>query len=70
MDYFKLTAEELRNKDIKELHVAVQEVRKTLAQTRLDVYTAAAVNTDRTKKLKKSLARLLTVAGEKNQAKA
>ena len=69
MDYFKLTAKELHQKNLKELHVATHEVRKVLAETRLDVYTAAAVNTGRTKKLKKSLARLLTVAHEKTKAK-
>ncbi len=69
MDYLKITAEELRSKEFNELQLAMREVRKTLAQTRLDIYTAAAVNTGKTKKLKKSLARLLTVAGEKKRSK-
>ncbi len=65
MEYFKITAKELRNKELGEIQAATKDVRKLLAQTRLDIYTAAAVNTDKTKKLKKSLARLLTVATEK-----
>lgn len=69
MDYFKLTAEELRSKDVGELRATTQEVRKSLAQVRMDIYTASAVNTGKVKKLKKSLARLLTVSNEKARAK-
>jgi ribosomal protein L29 len=70
MDYFKLTADELRSKDLGELQTASYEVRKSLAQIRMDIYTAPAVNTGKVKKLKKSLARILTVAQEKAKAQA
>ena len=70
MDYFKLKADELRSKDLGELQVAAHEVRKSLALIRMDIYTAAAVNTGKVKKLKKSLARILTVAQEKAKAQA
>ena len=69
MDYFKLTAEELRSKEVGELRSASHEVRKSLAQVRMDVYTASAVNTGKVKKLKKALARILTVSHEKARAK-
>jgi ribosomal protein L29 len=70
MDYFKITADELRSKDKGELQSAAGEVRKKLAEIRMDVYTAPAVNVSKVKKLRKTLARLLTVQNEKARAKA
>jgi ribosomal protein L29 len=70
MDYFKITADELRSKDKGELQSAATEMRKKLAEIRMDIYTAPAVNVSKVKKLRKSLARLLTVQNEKARAKA
>jgi ribosomal protein L29 len=70
MDYFKITADELRSKDKGELQTAASEVRKKLAEIRMDIYTAPAVNVSKVKKLRKTLARLLTVQNEKARAKA
>jgi ribosomal protein L29 len=70
MDYFKLTADELRSKDKGELQTAATEVRKKLAEIRMDIYTAPAVNVSKVKKLRKTLARLLTVQNEKARVKA
>ena len=67
MDYFKVTATELRSKEVGELTGAVKEIQKLLASIRMDVYTAPAVGVGKTKKLKKSLARILTVANEKSR---
>jgi ribosomal protein L29 len=70
MEYFKITADELRSKDKTELQLAASEVRKKLAETRMDIYTAPAVNVTKVKKLRKALARVLTVQNEKARAKA
>lgn len=69
-DYFKLSAEELRTKDAAELRTTAQEIRKSLAHTRMDIYSASAVNAGKVKKLKKALARVLTVTSEKSRVKA
>ncbi|RYZ79901.1 MAG: 50S ribosomal protein L29 [Proteobacteria bacterium] len=69
MDYFKVTAKELRAKEVGELTASVKEIQKQLASIRMDVYTAPAVGVGKTKKLKKSLARILTVANEKSLKK-
>ena len=70
MEYLKITANELRSKDNAELQLAAREVRKQLAETRLDIYTAPAVSVTKAKKLRKTLARVLTVHAEKARAKA
>ncbi len=69
MDYLKVTAKELRSKESAELTSGVKEIQKQLASIRMDVYTAPAVGVGKTKKLKKSLARILTVANEKARNK-
>ena len=70
MDYLKVTAKELRSKENGELTGAVKEIQKQLASIRMDVYTAPAVGVGKSKKLKKTLARILTVANEKASKKA
>lgn len=69
MDYFKVTAKELRSKEVSELTGSVKEIQKQLASIRMDVYTAPSVAVGKTKKLKKTLARILTVANEKSLKK-
>ncbi len=70
MDYLAITADELRAKDKNELVAASKEVQKKLAETRMDSYTAPAVKVTKVKKLRKTLARILTVQGEKARVKA
>ncbi len=70
MDYLTTTADELRAKDKAELLSATKEVQKKLAEIRMDIYTAPAVNVTKVKKLRKTLARILTVQSEKARAKA
>ncbi|MCX6131724.1 MAG: 50S ribosomal protein L29 [Proteobacteria bacterium] len=70
MEYLKITAEELRPKDKAELQLAAGEVRKKLAELRMDIYTAAAVKVSKAKKLRRGLARILTVENEKARVKA
>ena len=70
MDILKLTTEELRAIDPREIKATEQEVRKKLAEMRMDVYTAAATNVGQIRGLKKTLARLKTVQNEKNRQAA
>lgn len=67
MDYLNVTTEELRGIDTKELLAAEKDVRKQLAELRMDIYTAPTVNSGKARKLKKTLARVLTVRHEKKQ---
>ncbi|MES2746367.1 MAG: 50S ribosomal protein L29 [Bdellovibrionota bacterium] len=69
MDYLKVTAKELRSTGDADLKGAVKEIQKQLATIRMDVYTAPAVGVGKSKKLKKTLARILTVANEKSRKK-
>jgi ribosomal protein L29 len=69
MDYLKVTAKELRSTSDADLKGAVKEIQKQLATIRMDVYTAPAVGVGKSKKLKKTLARILTVANEKSRKK-
>ncbi len=64
MDYLKLSAKELKNSEAEDLKVAEGDIRKQLAELRMDIYTASAANLAKKKKLKKSLARILTVKNE------
>lgn len=64
MDYLKLTAKELKNAEKEDLVAAEKDIRKQLAELRMDIYTASAANLAKKKKLKRSLARLLTVRNE------
>lgn len=66
MDYLSIKTDELRGVEANELKSAEREVRKQLAELRMDVYTASAVNSGKSRRLKKTLARILTV---KNQGK-
>lgn len=68
MDYLKVTTEELRGVEASDLKVAEREVRKQLADLRMDVYTASAVNSGKSSRLKKTLARILTVKNLGKQA--
>ena len=60
----KLNANDLRAADGSQLKETEQELRKALAEKRMDVYTAAATNVGEIRSLKRSLARLKTVQNE------
>lgn len=68
MDYLKVKTEALRGIEAGELKAAEREVRKQLAELRMDVYTASAVNSGKARRLRKTLARILTVKNSGKQA--
>ncbi|MFW7378069.1 MAG: 50S ribosomal protein L29 [Oligoflexus sp.] len=68
MDYLSIKSDELRGVDANELKSAEREVRKQLAELRMDVYTASAVNSGKSRRLKKTLARILTVKNQGTKA--
>lgn len=65
MDFLKVKTGEFRSLSLTELKTVESDVRKEMAQLRMDIYSPAAVNTGKTMKMKKALARLLTVRTEK-----
>lgn len=67
MDTSKKTVEDFRKLDEKKLREEAESCRKQLAQFRMDIYTAAAANVGKIRHTKKSLARVLTVLGEKRK---
>lgn len=68
MDVLKVTTEELRSAEGKDLKGTEQNVRKQLAELRMDIYSAAATNVGTVRKLRKTLARIKTVQSEKARA--
>jgi ribosomal protein L29 len=65
MDYLNVTTDEIRGVEAKDLTASEKEVRKQLAELRMDVYSASALNSGKARKLKRTLARILTVKREK-----
>lgn len=65
MDLQKLKAEELAGLDLARLRETEGQVRKEIAEKRMDIYTAQGQSSNQVKKLKKSLARVLTVKNQK-----
>lgn len=66
----KLKINDIRGVDAAELRETEKEIRKALAEKRMDVYTAAATNVGEIRGLKRSLARLKTVQNENARAAA
>jgi ribosomal protein L29 len=64
METHKLNAEEIRNWDAARRKEAADDIRRELVKMRMDIYTAKAQQSGKIRGLKKSLARLLTVAQE------
>lgn len=64
MDYLNIKTGELRSLDAAGLKSAEIDIRKEMASLRMDVYSASALSSGKNKKLKKSLARVLTVKSE------
>jgi len=69
MDLQKLKVETLRSYDLVKLKSVGEEVRKELSSLRMDVFTEKAKNSASFRKLKKNLARTLTLINEKNKNK-
>lgn len=64
MDYLNIKTGELRSLDAASLRTAENDIRKEMANLRMDIYSASALSSGKNKKLKKSLARVLTVKSE------
>jgi ribosomal protein L29 len=64
MDYLNIKTGELRSLDAAGLRTAENDIRKEMANLRMDIYSASALSSGKNKKLKKSLARVLTVKSE------
>ena len=64
-----LNAEEIRGFDVSRRKELETELRRNMAELRMDIYSPANANASKIKTLKRNLARLLTVKTEE-QAKA
>lgn len=67
MELHKLTTEEIRGWSSTQLRDTADEVRKSLASLRMDIYTARSANAAKFRGLRKALARLMTVKNEKGR---
>jgi ribosomal protein L29 len=65
MDFNKLNTKEIRAMDAKKLGDAAKTIRKELVGLRMDVYNAGPQSKGKSRNLRKTLARLLTVGAEK-----
>lgn len=61
MDTQNIKIEDLKKADKATLLTTENQVRRQLAELRMDIYTPASAHVAKKRKLKKSLARLLTV---------
>ena len=61
MDVLNLKTAEIHNLDAGQANDVEQQIRRQLAEIRMDIYTAPAIHTGKKRKLKKTLARLLTI---------
>jgi ribosomal protein L29 len=65
MDYNKLKSKEIRALDTKKIHTTANSLRKELVGYRMDVYNAGPQSKTKSRNLRKTLARLLTIGTEK-----
>lgn len=63
MELHKLTTDDIRGFDAAKLRETEKDVRREMANLRMDIYTAKSQHTGKIRGLKKALARLLTVSG-------
>jgi ribosomal protein L29 len=68
MDYLNVKASELASSEEKDLRAAELEVRKQIAELKLDVYDTPMANSGKVRKLRKTLARIKTVLTAKKRA--
>ena len=69
MNIEKLSTEEIRGLDAAGLRETEEQIRKELADVRMDIYSAATAFTGKVRNLRRSLARLMTVKSEKSRTK-
>ena len=69
MDLQKLKIETLRSYDLVKLKSVTEEIRKELNSLNMDIFTERAKKSGSIRKLKKNLARSLTLVGEMNRNK-
>jgi len=67
MDHTKIGMVDIRSFESPRLKEVEREVRRELANVRMDIYTAPTAHTGNIRKLKKALARVMTVQTEKNR---
>ena len=65
MDFNKLNTKEIRAMDAKKIGDAAKTIRKELVGLQMDVYNAGPQSKGKSRNLRKTLARLLTVGAEK-----
>jgi ribosomal protein L29 len=65
MELHKLEVHEIRSWEKDRMAEAENDIRKQIANLRMDVYTSKAQQSSKTRGLKKSLARILTIRQEK-----
>jgi large subunit ribosomal protein L29 len=63
----KKEKEELRHKTIEELEISLREIKKELFDIRTNIATRKEEDNNRSKILKRRVARILTVIGEKRR---
>lgn len=63
----KKEKEELRHKTIEELEISLREIKKELFDIRTNIATRKEEDNNRSKILKRRVARILTVMGEKRR---
>ncbi len=64
MELHKLTAEEIRSWDADRFAEASSEIKKSLADVRMDIFSAKSQSAAKVNGLKKSLARMATIQNE------
>lgn len=67
MDFNKLSKKDIRSYDARKLADTTASLRKELVTMRMDVYNAGPQVKAKARNMRKTLARLLTVAGEAKQ---
>ena len=67
MDITKLTAVELRKVEERQLRETEDAIRRKLHENRMEFFLSASVKTGQQQNLRKSLARVLTIAGERKR---
>ena len=65
-DLAKMKCGEIQTQSVERLEELEQDVRMALAKTRMEVFAEKGVNGGKRRQLRKNLARVLTIAKQKN----
>lgn len=68
MDFKNLSSKDIRSMDVRKLSDSTIALRKELVTMRMDVYNAGPQANAKARNMRKTLARLLTVANEKSNS--